>query len=434
MADKIPIGYDWIDGQTLRPNGVSRELFLKLSTPESPFAGEFFPIGTHFPDYEIEYAESAENLAKIKQKFIYVIQTGGYPDDWLINTSHPALPNVFHHVSELVKEENRQGRCVIAINCEWEGFDPIATAFFKKVHELIKKYKLRGDLICYLTSNFLVEKVYDEWCSQNNVHDKIKVFSVNFFAKMMFEEMRMHSNNFVQPEDLAKKTIKDKYFLSLNRRPHHHRWLLVANLLHYNLLGTSLTSFGANGNKDNPPGALNGYLPFFPEIETDIKKLKEISPIILDVEDLEFNHVATHNKTLYLRTFFSVVPETLFDTGFPGGSLFFSEKIYKAIANCHPFVLVGQPNSLRQLKELGFETFEPFIDEKYDQIESAFLRMRMVIDEINRLCLIPFNEWQDWFDNVAYHKVIHNRKRLEVSNRLGYQKYHAFCREFCSQG
>ena len=47
-----------------------------------------------------------------------------------------------------------------------------------------------------------------------------------------------------------------------------------------------------------------------------------------------------------------------------------SEKTYRNLSYGLPFVLIGNKNSLNHLRELGFKTFDCFIDESYDSMES----------------------------------------------------------------
>jgi hypothetical protein len=55
-----------------------------------------------------------------------------------------------------------------------------------------------------------------------------------------------------------------------------------------------------------------------------------------------------------------------------------TEKTFKAIALEMPFVLVAPAHSLKYLREYGFETFAPYIDETYDTIEDPVKRIEAV--------------------------------------------------------
>jgi hypothetical protein len=45
-----------------------------------------------------------------------------------------------------------------------------------------------------------------------------------------------------------------------------------------------------------------------------------------------------------------------------------SEKTFFAMRNFHPFLIMGEPNSLHRLRDHGYQTFSRWIDESYDLI------------------------------------------------------------------
>ncbi len=76
----------------------------------------------------------------------------------------------------------------------------------------------------------------------------------------------------------------------------------------------------------------------------------------------------------YSSTFLAVVNETNIDNNI----LFLSEKIWKPILLEHPFLVIGNPFTLRKLKEMGYKTFDKYWDESYDEITSFPDRIRAV--------------------------------------------------------
>ena len=63
-----------------------------------------------------------------------------------------------------------------------------------------------------------------------------------------------------------------------------------------------------------------------------------------------------------------------------------SEKIMKAILTKRPFIFLGGPNSLKNLKQLGFKTFDRWIDESYDNPLRYADRCDLAIPELTRFC------------------------------------------------
>ena len=134
-------------------------------------------------------------------------------------------------------------------------------------------------------------------------------------------------------------------------------------------------------------------------------------PLIVDVEEWDTNHYGTSVDWLYSRTFFSVITESIFDDV----SLFLDEKVWKPIYNYHPFIILGCPNSLKKLREMGFKTFEPYINENYDSEFNIGKRMNMIIDEIERLNSMGFEELKKWYKKLVP-ILKHNRKKLINNN------------------
>ena len=64
---------------------------------------------------------------------------------------------------------------------------------------------------------------------------------------------------------------------------------------------------------------------------------------------------------------------------------FMGEKTYKAIYHKIPFIILGNPYSLKNLKKEGFKTFDKWIDESYDNETNYEKRKKMIFDEILRL-------------------------------------------------
>jgi hypothetical protein len=108
--------------------------------------------------------------------------------------------------------------------------------------------------------------------------------------------------------------------------------------------------------------------------------------MFLDTPELYVNQVQVDNNLdyYYENTYFSIVNETNYFKDL-GEGLFLSEKVFKPVLRCHPFILVSRPHSLSKLKELGYKTFSPYIDESYDEEVNDYLRLQMIVNEIERL-------------------------------------------------
>ena len=71
-----------------------------------------------------------------------------------------------------------------------------------------------------------------------------------------------------------------------------------------------------------------------------------------------------YDHTLFEQTSFRVIAETVFVShigGFNFNDPWLTEKTWITIFNSHPFIMVGEVNTLSKLKQLGYKTFEDYL-------------------------------------------------------------------------
>lgn len=108
------------------------------------------------------------------------------------------------------------------------------------------------------------------------------------------------------------------------------------------------------------------------------------------------------------QSFLYLITETVAEYPYP----YFSEKTWKAMIYKMPFMIVGAKNSLKQLREFGFKTFEDFWDESYDKLDNAADRIDLIVKNLDELSKLS----QQNIDNL--HKKMlplleHNQKFME---------------------
>jgi hypothetical protein len=65
---------------------------------------------------------------------------------------------------------------------------------------------------------------------------------------------------------------------------------------------------------------------------------------------------------------------------------FRTEKIAKPLAIGHPFIVAANTGFYRDLRNLGFRTFDNVIDESFDTIENHQDRMNRIFEIVKDLC------------------------------------------------
>ena len=84
---------------------------------------------------------------------------------------------------------------------------------------------------------------------------------------------------------------------------------------------------------------------------------------------------------IYKLSYISIVAET----ESPCSDMFFvSEKVSKPMIVGHPFVIFGCAGYLSNLRNLGFRTFSPWIDESYDLIQNKHLRIEAIASSVEK--------------------------------------------------
>jgi hypothetical protein len=73
--------------------------------------------------------------------------------------------------------------------------------------------------------------------------------------------------------------------------------------------------------------------------------------------------------------------------------------------------MYGRPYTLKYLKEIGFKTFDPYINESYDLIEDNEIRFEMIVNEIKRLNELSIIELDKMIEDVT-DILIHNQNHL----------------------
>ena len=93
-----------------------------------------------------------------------------------------------------------------------------------------------------------------------------------------------------------------------------------------------------------------------------------------------------------------------------------TEKTIKPIHMLHPFIIVGPYKTLEVLRDYGFKTFSPFIDESYDECKDADKRMKLIKKEILRLTSMDMEKLDRWYWSM-FEILNHNFKHLPVHSK-----------------
>ena len=110
-----------------------------------------------------------------------------------------------------------------------------------------------------------------------------------------------------------------------------------------------------------------------------LNKIPSVQLGSIDKQIVTSDTSAEYTPNDFTSTNCSLVLETVIDR------IHLTEKTLRPIACGHPFILYNGPGALNTLRDYGFRTFEPYIDESYDKETDATKRMHKIIQEIKRI-------------------------------------------------
>ena len=273
------------------------------------------------------------------------------------------------------------------------GLEPFLRSADGIYHNLVIKENIPAEQIIIMSSvPTMIDHV--KRLARELQQPEIKVEWFSLF-EWSLRDYVLHSNHLL-PQTLERKNYNKK-FINFNRRWRLHRPLLVMILRDRDLIKHGYVSLGESdlpgGNWERKISELQRYYKDAPQILEIINRnhdIVDMPNLYLDTIDLVTNRAEQTDST---NSYFSVITETTYhtDSGHDGVP-FLSEKVFKAVAMKHPFILVTAPNTLQYLKKLGYKTFSSIIDESYDTELNDAARIIKIANEIQRLCNLSETE------------------------------------------
>ena len=326
--------------------------------------------------------------------------------DCQLHTSFPLTENSI--VVKNITDAIAKGKLKIVFYIPSEGPDIATLTKLNQIADLLQGICNSTDLI-YLTGAVDGKEVYESVYISENWKNKLVVITVNanFHGKWV-----LHNPQPTTPGYHIK--YKEKIFLCFNRMPRQHRLDLLEMMLTHNYVNLGFYSFSFDLIE-----SLAVY-PYFdePNRYITIKNNKNMFPLVLNMTSERSNPVdlIIDDLQYFEESYFSIVTETAFYDKQSHGinSTFITEKTMKCFTTFHPFIMIGRPHSLLALKKLGYQTFNPMIDESYDSIENDDDRLSMIFLEIHKLMSKTPADWIVWQTQIK-EIVIHNNNIFKSS-------------------
>lgn len=132
-------------------------------------------------------------------------------------------------------------------------------------------------------------------------------------------------------------------------------------------------------------------------------------------DNLFVNTTLTHSENLsytiheqdFIDSFCHIVTERIFFEN----RIHLTEKIFRPIVCCRPFILVSSPGALSYLKGYGFKTFGDFWSEDYDNIKDHNKRLAACIETIDEIASMSKKRMLEMLNEMK-DILLYNRKHF----------------------
>jgi hypothetical protein len=307
----------------------------------------------------------------------------------LMHEDHPEWAGTYllDRIGEDLAAFVRRGQAKIVIDYSGEA-SVVDQRVLEAFHRELAARGFDAANVGLITSNHAFAEAYEGWAAQAGL-TPVRAFSYNHFVYHFAGSFSLLQGGEKQSRaevlEKARQLPPKKKFVCLNNMPRTQRLHVVSWIV-------------SNGHlRDGHVSCL--HIPeaqFIEAVWSDVETyggvrreafdwVLENTPILADVDTSETRGNLAGllgGLTMYADTAFSLVTESEFSQGEVRR---ITEKVLKPLANMQPMLLVASPGSLDILRDEGFRTFSPWIDESYDRIEDVVLRMRAVLAETERL-------------------------------------------------
>jgi hypothetical protein len=392
MTKKLSFVFDWIGPNGPMRNGVIPDMFdLAMSAGASGYLHSPSRIGCPvinrvFTDDNNIHCNIYSSAYMPEHSFLYELSTNECVhylqlfNEYSGFISHHDSKTISYKVLQRVKEK----LAFIIISNPFESF--LEDHHLMSIHNYFKKINVPLSQIIYSSCCPNGKDIYNDFCKRYNLVPEMRCEFLPIYASNLKKETAGGKTYLPGP--------REKDFLCFNRRYRDHRLLFGLLLNKHNLLDStyfSLSKRQPESTADFRSIALginqqqhNVVLEITPE---SILEFDDKLPLVLDTDNFDGLHPTATTDTitnLYNNSLVHIISETNFYTNI----IHQTEKTIKPIANMQPFIMLGSPNSLKSIRDMGFKTFSEFWDEGYDLEFNHTRRLLKIVE----LCK-TISEW-----------------------------------------
>lgn len=181
-------------------------------------------------------------------------------------------------------------------------------------------------------------------------------------------------------EKLNPYTAKEKMFDILLGQRKYHRNIIYNYVKQQGLENCVVMTYLSRNNRIVEGSDTSGWI--WPDADLEIlhKDLQwTVSQVVHQGQQMALSQVIPTN--IYNQTAYSIIAETNFSNHYS----FYTEKTVKPIVGKRLFLAFGSQYFLKNLRSMGFKTFDGIIDESYDTVSDIDRRGQMITEQMDYL-------------------------------------------------
>jgi len=348
------------------------------------------------------------------KKYFVVVDCSTAAEDWTYNSNGNIL--LFDVLERELKNDSKfslvykdllKRKCSILFYFRERTFINTDN-FFSHLNSTLQKLNLDKNQILFC----IIEFYYDGL--KNNDYQILQIPYYAFNTCWWSSKRARRLKDFYSLySDYSKTFLRQKNFICTNNRIKHFRTWVTYTIFENNLLDKGYVSYLANNNDPENQYDFGGFLldikhsynkdsryTFSDEKNKQLKEFYNLLPIECDTKK---NVRITNHESgmaiqgIMLNSYVNIVTEASANySKNEVDNVFITEKTWKPILAQQPFIIIGQQKHLYALRKLGFQTFESFIDESYDN-ELGTKKYDIIEKEIKRLGNMSRDEIDDWY-------------------------------------
>ena len=291
------------------------------------------------------------------------------------------------HVNKKILEDIRDKKAVIVLNFDHYtfGLTPVhqrkgKVNIINFIKAFAKALNIDHKSLVYIDSNYKVESI-------------LKKHDLNGYWFNLWEYFLDTIDNPAEvTEKIINKEIREKKFLYFGGKARDYRLQFLNSCF-------KIENFKDNSFVSTSEGSF---------IDSETKESKWMPAHVLDLPDIngggKQDEVEKINEYYHLNSYINIVAMSHFY--WSHDQLEVNEKLFKPISTMQPFIILGQAGTLSVLKDLGYKTFDKWIDESYDNCMDHE-RYHKILAEVARLSKLTHKELADMLHDMLP-VLIHN--------------------------